>query len=162
LSVDHHVTYGLAVANIGERICIEHYEVGQLALHDGTDVADEPKILGTGERGRPQRLERRPAALLQHPQLPVCTNSLKLTARAKLYLHSRIQQVLRSTRYVHVAVVLGRCHQAATRTRIQHTRRREATQPFVLPDLVVLVEPVFAVQSAVVDDQRWRVASLAG
>src|SRR5436190_1337202 len=62
-AVEHRVAHLARVADVGERVLVEHDEVGELAGFEGAEVLVEPEVMRAGDGARLQRLERRHAAL---------------------------------------------------------------------------------------------------
>ena len=75
----------IGVADVLERVAVEHDQVGQLALLERSELAVEPEIARAVDCRRPQRFHGRHAALLEHPQLPVRAQALELTVRTELH-----------------------------------------------------------------------------
>ena len=103
-----------------------------------------PERLRRPARGHAQRLQRRHAALHEGPHLPVRSEALHLAVAAQQHAAAGIHDLLRRRRDVQVVPVVGRspsrcgCGRARRRTPCGHV----ALQPLVLPELVVLVEPL--------------------
>src|SRR4051812_34516472 len=94
-AVDHHHPDALAVADILERVTIEHEQIGELALLERSQLRVEPEVLRAVDRGTPERLGVRHPALLEHPQFPVSAQPLELTVRAELDETTGIEDLLR-------------------------------------------------------------------
>src|SRR5690349_4964406 len=81
-TVLHHVTDRVRIANVVERVRIEHDEIGELPCLDRSEIAPEPDGFGAEDRRAAERVVVRHAAALYHPQLPVVAKSLELSMAA--------------------------------------------------------------------------------
>src|SRR5262245_22207679 len=100
-AVQHHHRDRFRVADVLERILVEHDEVRELPLLDRAELAVEADGLRAENRRAADRLQVRHAALLQHPQLPVGAEPLELAVRAELHAAARVENLLRAFRDQH-------------------------------------------------------------
>ena len=83
LAVLHDPADRVGVADVLERILVEHHEVRELARFHRADVALEADRLGAMDRRGAQRLHRGQAAGLKVPDLPVAAEPLHLAMPAE-------------------------------------------------------------------------------
>src|SRR5690606_30079717 len=81
-AVLHHVPYRVRVADVLERIAVQHEQVGELATLQCAEVAAETDRLGTEDRCGAQYIVLAHAAALHRPHLPVIAETLELAMAA--------------------------------------------------------------------------------
>ena len=159
--VQHHLHDGLGIPYVLERVRAEDDEIRELSDFNRAELSVEADVLGTHQRRGPDRLERRHASLLEHPQLPVCGEALELAVGAELNASPRVDDLLGPLGNQHVVEVVFRSHGAPAGSRIHDLARREREQVLVLPHLIVLVPVVLTGEAAVAHDEGRCIAGTA-
>src|SRR5690606_23429587 len=163
-AVLHHVPYRVRVADVLERIAVQHEQVGELATLQCAEVAAETDRLGTEDRCGAQYIVLAHAAALHRPHLPVIAETLELAMAAHGRTTATLDQLI-DPRGVPAERVLI-FHEPATSTwswvaatdlQVQLLRRREVLELRVVDVVLVRVEVVLGPRAAVRHDQCRRV-----
>ena len=103
---------------------VEDEQVGQLARFERADVLVHADVVRAVERRGAERLQRRHAALHEHPQLPVRAEALALAVRAELHADAGVVELLAPSvallKWLHSssgAIVRRRDRESMTRAR---------------------------------------------
>ena len=84
-TVQHRIKNIFGLIDIGQRISVDHNQIGQFAGLQGTDMFIQPDIFSPVDGCHLECVVIAHPTLRKHPRFPMCRQSLELSMRSHVY-----------------------------------------------------------------------------